>query len=225
MGLRPMSLRMLATWGTSGSGSPGGRWRGRCRRDGGPARPPRWSANGTTVTRQPAGVRYQTAQDVVLDAVMRRPPRWQAEGLGLRADDVRRDDSCSTVWRSLGLGIRGVLTAGGEIESGHGGNLAPLFDKLRAVGFRACESTPRMTPRVRRWRTRARVSRSLTMGTPARVRKTSAARRCANCRRWEGKLADHQAFDVRALGRNYRPSWCRVIADLRIGPGSPRLAG
>ena len=78
------------------------------------------------------------------------------------------------------------------------------------------ERTPRMTPRVRRWRTRARVSRSLTMGTPARARKVSAAASLRQLLAMGGKLADHETFNVRTL-RLVVGGAGSVIADLGIG--------
>ena len=53
--------------------------------------------------------------------------------------------------------------------------IARAFSTSAAASMDVEDSTPRMTPHERRWRTRARVSRWLMTGMPARARKSLAS--------------------------------------------------
>jgi hypothetical protein len=113
----------------------------------------------------------------------------------------------------VGVGVETRLARSSPAMEGMERALATSFAGSFSSG---AESTPRMTPRVRRWRTSARVSRSETTGMPALARKSRGLGIGAPVAGDGGEFADDEAFDV-GLGRiRYRGAGS-VVADLGVG--------
>ena len=94
--------------------------------------------------------------------------------------------------------------------------MARAFSTSLAASDSMDESTPRMTPRVRRWRTRARVSRSETTGMPALAEECVGFGVGAPVARDGGEFAHREAFDI-GVGGFVIAAAGSVIADLGVG--------